>query len=198
MDKPIVINLFAGPGAGKSTTAAGVFSLLKMHNINAELLTEFAKDLTWEKRDTALRNQYYVWAKQYHKMFRVKDQVDIMITDSPLLLSMLYGNSHVSSHFYPLVATTFKEFNNVCYFIERVKPYNPKGRNQTEEEAKRIDANTKRLLYVSEIEYEEVPGNLDGINHITDRILKKHFGLDGLSIYINKKPGEGVTYDEHI
>ena len=50
MNNSLTVNLFGGPGTGKSTTSAAVFSLLKMHGVNAELITEFAKDLTWEKR----------------------------------------------------------------------------------------------------------------------------------------------------
>jgi hypothetical protein len=34
-----VINLFAGPGCGKSTLAAGIFSLLKFHGVLVELVT---------------------------------------------------------------------------------------------------------------------------------------------------------------
>lgn len=40
----ILINLFGAPGTGKSTGAAYIFSQLKMKGINAELVTEFAKD----------------------------------------------------------------------------------------------------------------------------------------------------------
>lgn len=54
MNNPIVINLFGAPGAGKSVASAYIFSKLKMKNINCELVTEFAKDLTWEKREFAL------------------------------------------------------------------------------------------------------------------------------------------------
>ena len=46
----LCVNLFGGPGIGKSTTAAGVFNLLKLHGIETELITEFAKDLVWEER----------------------------------------------------------------------------------------------------------------------------------------------------
>ena len=42
MDKCLVVNLFGAPGAGKSTAAAYIFSMLKFANINAELVTEFA------------------------------------------------------------------------------------------------------------------------------------------------------------
>ena len=44
----LVVNLFGAPGAGKSTGAAYIFSQLKMAGINAELVTEFAKDKVWE------------------------------------------------------------------------------------------------------------------------------------------------------
>ena len=40
----LVVNLFGVPGAGKSTGAAYIFSQLKMAGVNAELITEFAKD----------------------------------------------------------------------------------------------------------------------------------------------------------
>lgn len=53
---PIVVNLFGQPGAGKSTLAAYTFAKLKMMNVNCELVTEFAKDKTWEKNFTVLSN----------------------------------------------------------------------------------------------------------------------------------------------
>ena len=43
----MVVNLFGAPGAGKSTGAAYIFAILKMHGIDAELVTEFAKDKLW-------------------------------------------------------------------------------------------------------------------------------------------------------
>ena len=43
MKKSLIINLYGGPGSGKSTCAAYIFSQLKMHNINAELITEQTK-----------------------------------------------------------------------------------------------------------------------------------------------------------
>lgn len=57
----IVVNLFGAPGAGKSTGAAYIFSLLKMAGVNAELVTEFAKDKTWEHNTKALDNQVYMY-----------------------------------------------------------------------------------------------------------------------------------------
>ncbi len=168
----LLINLFAGPGSGKSTTAAGVFSLLKMHDVNCELVTEFAKDLTWEGRHKALGNQYYVWGKQHHRLWRIKDQVDVIITDSPIILGLIYGKDKPKC-FRDTVLDSFNEFNNMNYFLKRLKVYNPKGRNQTEDEAKSLDADVIEVLVSNNIEYISVPGNHSGITQITEEALEK-------------------------
>ncbi len=48
-NETLVINMFAGPGAGKSTLAAGTFFRLKCLGVNAEIAPEYAKDLVWEE-----------------------------------------------------------------------------------------------------------------------------------------------------
>ena len=70
---PLVINLFGGPGCGKSTQAAYIFSRLKMLGLNCELVTEFAKDKTWEHNSKALSCQPYVFGKQSYRLDRCKD-----------------------------------------------------------------------------------------------------------------------------
>lgn len=80
----ILINLFGAPGAGKSTLSAYVFSKLKTAGVNAELVTEFAKDKVWEENSVALANQMYMFGKQYFRMTRCEDKVDAIVTDSPL------------------------------------------------------------------------------------------------------------------
>ena len=88
---PIVVNLFGGPGCGKSTGAAYIFAKLKMAGVNAELVTEFAKDKTWERNSKALTCQPYVFGKQVYRIDRCADQVDVIVTDSPIVLSLLYN-----------------------------------------------------------------------------------------------------------
>ena len=44
LEKPLVVNLFAGPGTGKSTVAAQIFAHLKWQGFSCELVTEFAKE----------------------------------------------------------------------------------------------------------------------------------------------------------
>ena len=77
----LVVNLFGAPGAGKSTGAAYIFSRLKLAGINAELVTEFAKDKVWEESKAVFQNQAYIFGKQYFRISRVQDKVDVVITD---------------------------------------------------------------------------------------------------------------------
>jgi hypothetical protein len=169
-----VINLFGGPGCGKSTGAAYIFSLLKMKGMNVELVTEFAKDKTWEHNSKALTCQPYVFGKQSYRMDRCADEVDIIITDSPLFLSAMYNfDSNIEPEFTQTVIKKFNEFENYNFFLKRLKEYNPKGRNQTEEEAKELDNKIKTNLNKFYIEYEEVNGCKEGYEYILNLILSK-------------------------
>lgn len=165
---PIVINLFAGPGCGKSTTAAMLFSKLKLMEINCELVNEYAKSLTWEKATHKLQNQIYVFSKQHHRMWRVKDDVDIIITDSPLLLSCIYGKDW-DHYFKNLVFSEHSKYNNINVVLNRVKKYNKTGRNQTLDEAKLIDSQVKNLLLTHS---EKIHLTLDGNATAADSIIE--------------------------
>ena len=54
----MVVNCYAGPGAGKTTCAWEVASQLKKKGINTEYVSEYAKELVWEgKYDVLMENQ---------------------------------------------------------------------------------------------------------------------------------------------
>ena len=78
----LIINLFGAPGAGKSTGAAYVFSQLKAAGINAELVTEFAKDKVWEETKAVFESQAYIFGKQYLRISRLVGKVDVASTES--------------------------------------------------------------------------------------------------------------------
>ena len=151
----IVVNLFAGPGSGKSTTCAGLFHKLKLAGVNCEIALEYAKDKVWEESYKILDDQIYVFGKQLHRIFRLKDKVDVVITDSPLPLSIYYDASG-NQYFADLVMNQFNEFNNINYFINRDDTYNPKGRMQNKQEAKQIDILLQLILKEYKINYSEV------------------------------------------
>jgi hypothetical protein len=154
----IVINLFAGPGAGKSTTAAGLFYLMKRKNYNVELITEYAKELTWKKDFVTLANQEKVTEEQFRRQDILKKDVAWAITDSPLLCGLLYGDLS-DLELRRKIFEMYNMFENEVFYIMRTKPYNPIGRNQTEEEAKIKDKEALELLHSYKVEYTAILDN---------------------------------------
>jgi hypothetical protein len=150
-----VVNLYGGPGTGKSTTAAALFSLLKQNGIECELVREYAKDVVWEGRTYLLENQIYIFAKQLKRQLDLRDKVAYIITDSPILLSAIYGKDPL---FQKLVKQEYQKFDNFDVLLGRVKPYHTAGRVQTEAEAIVLDEACRTML--NEIgTYHEVPAD---------------------------------------
>lgn len=168
---PKIINLIGQPGAGKSTLAATVFAKLKMLGVNCELVTEFAKDKTWEQNTTALSNQIYVFAKQYYRMDRCSGKVDVLITDSPLIMSPMYNKDmDIDKPLKELVSAINDKYHNLYYYVKRVKKYNPIGRNQTEGESDEIGVKLQQMLDDYGIEYTVVPGRLESADVIIEQL----------------------------
>lgn len=158
-----VINLFGAPGTGKSTTAAGLFSLMKLQGYNVELVTEFAKQLVWSERSLELQDQVYITAKQYHKMFILRNSVDVIITDSPLLLGKLYTELH-KDLVDNMCTTLFNSFDNMNILLTRVKPYYDVGRLQTEEMSDKLQQDIFELL--KDIPHSILPANAQSAENI--------------------------------
>lgn len=174
--KPIIINLFGGPGSGKSTTSAGVFHKLKLNGVNCELVTEFAKHLTWKKDYNSLGNQVFVFGKQHDRMFHLKDKVDVIITDSPLIMGLAYCDwNRVSPSFEKFVVDEFtrEDSENINIFLNRVKEYNPSGRNQTEEEAKEKDKEIMTLLESHNVDFIKLDGDKLVVKEIVSFVMER-------------------------
>lgn len=170
----LVINLFAGPGCGKSTLASFIYYKLKTLGYNAELVSEYAKELTWEENFDKLSDQLYVTAKQNRKLNRLLNKVDVVVTDSPLLLGNHYSvPEYLGGTFEPMVYNLFNSYNNLNILLNRVKSYHAKGRTQSEAEAKNIDIQIKQMLDINSYEYLSANGSEDGINSIFDLIINK-------------------------
>jgi hypothetical protein len=161
-----VINFYGGPGSGKSTMAAAVFTKLKWFGYNVELVPEFAKDLVWEKRSKTLDDQIYIFGKQNHRLHRLIGQVDFAITDSPLLNSIYYCQEDRPS-FKSLVLDVYRSYQNIDIFVERCKVYNPSGRLQTEAGARLIDQGTRDLLDRYGIPCWSVSGKEESVEPLT-------------------------------
>ena len=180
----LVINLFGVPGAGKSTGAAYIFSQLKMKGINAELVTEFAKDKVWENNTEVFKNQAYLFGKQSYRLSRCKDKVDVIVTDSPLPLSIVYNaDSTLGDAFNEVVLNVFDTYENMNFFVVRVEEYNPKGRSQTELESDALGLHIRKTLELFAINHQVLEGDRDSYDYIVSKVVDKLEGRDWIWVH---------------
>lgn len=172
-----VVNLFGGPGCGKSTTAALIFAKLKIMGVNAELVTEHAKELYWEGvlRDYRDR-QEEIYAEQKRRIDRLIGKVDVIVTDSPILLSSVYGNT--TEFFKGGVISAFNSYNNLNVVLTREVEFQQEGRNSNEEEAKEFD---EKILEVLKGNCEYATLSLDQAVQLVPMVLKNNLEEQNVS-----------------
>jgi hypothetical protein len=163
--KTVVINLFAGAGAGKSTFAASIFSELKLRGLHAELVREFIKRWVWEGRTPVVGKfeQIYIFGQQAQEEGILYEKLDYLVTDSPLLLVPFYEEHLFGKKIVEPAVFNFIEHakeNGVEYinfWLPRPDHYEERGRNQTEEEAKELDSKLKEWLLNKGVALIELP-----------------------------------------
>lgn len=168
----LIVNLYGGPGSGKSTLAAAIFSGLKNEGVSAELVTEFAKECAWEGRSGPLSCQPYMFGEQLWRLERLRDKgVEVAVTDSPLLLNLVYAPRDTPMSFRIAVSDYSARQQSLNVFLRRVKPYDPRGRFQTADEASELDG--RILEMVNRTGLLAVPGTLQSAPTIVTAALRQ-------------------------
>jgi len=150
-----IISMYGGPGAGKSTSAAYMYYLLKAAGENVELVREYVKDWAWEGRKIATYDQIYFLGKQIRKETMLFGKVDWLVTDSPILMNLYYASAYCTTGLSEGVRAAVLAFHRQTIedghkhyhvVLHRTKPYVKEGRYQTQEEALVIDDGVERML----------------------------------------------------
>lgn len=190
----LYVNLYAAPGAGKSTVAANVYGFLKLSGVNTELVREYAKDQIWQETEATLAYPIYVFAKQYHAMARLRGKVEVVVSDSPLMLSLWYAlprhrsKAHRDKVAFGVVppqqpfaldefAALVRAEHNLMrpsydFWIERLKGYLQAGRGTTEAEAIQMDVDMRAWLADEDVTPIPVPGDHDAARTIGGLVLR--------------------------
>lgn len=171
--RTLVVNLFAGPGGGKTTCAWDIASKLKQRGIEAEYVSEYAKELVWDGKtemlDGSLKNQKKLYKEQNRRVQRLLGKVDVVVTDSPAILSAIYAKE-ADEEFVKQMLFDFNNQKNFNLFINRGKSFQQQGRIHTLEESKEIDKEIKKFLSDNKIYY----GNYyhKTLDIVVDNIIK--------------------------
>lgn len=170
-NKCLHINLFGGPSVGKSLTAMELASAMKRDHLDAEYVSEIAKDLVFSKDFFTLGDQLLILARQHHTYYKMETQMDYTINDGAFILSLAYvqENEHLPLElFKELIVTMFKSYNTLNIFVERnlEYPYQESGRYQTLEEAIQLDEKIKHILIDNNIEFYSIKSDENIVKNI--------------------------------
>mgnify|MGYP006266417215 CR=1 FL=1 len=179
-----IINLFGGPGIGKSTQASGLFTEMKKHHMSVEYTYEFPKEVAWEGNVSQLKDQFFITANQHRNISRLYGKVDYIIVDSPIVLGCFYeqrygdgypANKYSMSGLSNFLWKLFSNYNNINILLKRNNDtYDPNGRMQDLQEAIEIDDDIKETLIINNITFNEFivgPNTaVDIFNYITQSI----------------------------
>jgi hypothetical protein len=162
----IIINFFGGPGIGKSTQSAELFTLMKKNHMDVELTFEYPKLIAWEENYSTIKDQLFITANQHRNISRLYGKVKYIIVDSPIILGTIYKDIYDSTTDYPssfydesfdlFILNLFKKYNNFNVLLNRDDTtFNQNGRFQNLNESKKIDDSIKNRLNDNKIPYVE-------------------------------------------
>jgi nicotinamide riboside kinase len=155
----IVINLIGGPGCGKSILSAKLFVKLKLNYTSCDISFEYIKRKLREKALKVIESQIYIFGKQQFQLFTMKDEVEVIVTDSPIILSSIYDKTNCP-HLKALILKEFRSYKNFTYFIERDEDveYEQEGRYQDLAGAREVDKMVKKFMDKNKIPYKVITG----------------------------------------
>ena len=178
-----IINLFGGPGIGKSSIAAGLTYKLKKNHVSCDNPYEFPKLLAWDENHSAIKDQLYVLANQHRGIVKSYGKVDFIVLDSPIILSLVYKGEYNGSE-YPatlygdpfdkMVLDIYNRYDNINILLERSEgKHNNLERYQSLDESKVLDNVIERTLIDNQIPYHKLKVNGNTVKNIMKLILNK-------------------------
>lgn len=169
----VVVNVFGGPGCGKTAMAWEVCERLRRMGFLVEYAPEYAKELTWDATSAAATelererarelldgrpdHQMTIVREQHRRISRYVGQVDFVVTDGPLVQSLAYLKGEDSRS--PDIRRLHGKVRDQTVALAHQVPsfdmlakragaatYPEAGTSYTPEQASLIDRSVRRLL----------------------------------------------------
>jgi energy-coupling factor transporter ATP-binding protein EcfA2 len=169
----LVVNLFGAPGAGKSTLALLVAGILKTKypEFSTECPDEIAKLAVYDEAHKALRCQIYIAGRQHWQIARCEGHADIVVCDSPILLSPVYGED-LPAAFFDVCVHYHNMYPSLNYFVTRRHAFESKARVHGEIDEAPISAKIEDTLKRGGVVYRETVSMIAEAYTIADEAAK--------------------------
>lgn len=142
--------------------------------INCEYVSEFVKDKVYENNERVFNVQEYIFGQQSYRMACVQSKVDVIITDSPLIISAVYNCSDVLGYNFDMtVLSVYNKYDNLNYLLKREHPYEQSGRVHNETAAKEIRGVLIKKLSDFNIDYKLIESRQTEYDNIINEVVIK-------------------------
>ena len=164
----IKINIYGCPSSGKTTLASQLFATMKALHYNIAYVQEYSKDLVYHGIDMRFldeKDRIFILAEQLRRESIFKqNNVDYIVTDSPLLLTAYYhqdpNKKEDWSYVDGIVKRQLKD-NELHFWVNIVSNFEEEGRSHDKEESLIIQKELKQYLNNYNINLIELPQELD-------------------------------------
>ena len=162
------INIYGGPGVGKSTLAARIYSDLRRRFVNVELIQEVVKQYVYAGRTLKPWDYVHTFGQQFEaEHLPLSSGVKTIVSDSPLFLQCIYAFENDSPVYAQLVdiCRMFDEeypVFNLLALRSGTTPYETLGRWQDRKEAEEVDKTVREHLDRHLIDYTPINPMDDG------------------------------------
>jgi nicotinamide riboside kinase len=167
-----VINIFGGPGVGKTVQGLLLTAHLKIEGFNACLVPEYARELVYQNEIELLQNnQEHIFNEQSRRVDMRYGNVDIAVCECPILLNIaynkIYGSTKPEFDTKVLESHNNPNYTNFNYILHRETEYKNEGRYQDEDGAKNVD-----LTVIDVIKELNIPHKFMGLDNFVDNVIK--------------------------
>ncbi|MBP5790104.1 MAG: PriCT-2 domain-containing protein [Neisseriaceae bacterium] len=148
-ENKLLINIYGSPATGKSYTAEHLAAVLRDAGIDCELVTEYATELIHQGKIDELKDQVFVTGEQLRREQAALNHANIVITDSPTALGIIYAPEHQKAALHDIAAQSDK-IPHINIFLrhdyESLSTFSMNGRIHGKEESLAIQEQLIELL----------------------------------------------------
>lgn len=139
--KTLCVNLYGGPGTGKSVQQALIFARLKIWGVDAMMSMEAAKRYVYNG-SVEIKTQEGLFGDQLRELELLNGKCEVIVCEAPLLFNIIYDrvNGNINNiDFHRQVSNKYKQFDNMDFLFTRTHKYQREGRYQDEQGAIEVD-----------------------------------------------------------
>ena len=130
-----------------------------------------ATELVYDEAFNVMNDQIYLFGEQWHRTFRMLGKVDFIITDSPLLMNIVYDKQN-DEDFMKFINSRIHKLKSLDFFINRSDAFSEVGRIHNLEQSKEVDKTIKELAKNNGIKLIELEQE-NSVTEIVKIVLSK-------------------------